>query len=301
MTPDPAFIVGVGRSGSSIFHRIMCRHPDVAWLSRVLERKPARPAWNRLLMRAIDVPLVGPWLADHIEPSECYAYWNRLYPGFSEPARDLVGGDVTNDVCARVQAALGAQRTSRRTQLLVKITGWPRLGFLHRVFPDAKFIHILRDGRPVAASFLKVAWWGGWRGPFTWRYGTLTPEQDAEWRRHDRSFVSLAGIQWKILMDAMEEAKRACPSASVLEIKYEDVCADPIAHFRHATEFIGLSWTARFERAVREATLRCENTKWRHDFTVEQQHSLEAVLAGHLARYGYETNNPTAQRVTMFA
>jgi len=288
----PVFIIGVGRSGSSVFHRMLCQHPSAAWLSRLLEWAPQRGGRNRLLMQAIDLPWIGTWLADHLEPSECYAYWDSLYRGFSEPVRDLVADDVSLDVPPRIINSFRQHLTSRRPQLVVKITGWPRLDFLHRVFPDARFIHILRDGRPVAASFLQVEWWDGWRGPNHWRYGPLTAAQDEEWRRYNMSFVALAGIQWKILMDAMESAKRACPRAALLELRYEDICDDPMSCFRQATEFCDLPWVPRFERAVRAAVLHSENDKWRRDFTAAQQRVLDSVLRDYLVRYGYADLDP---------
>lgn len=288
MNRAPIFIVGAGRSGSSVFHRLMCRHPRVAWLSRTLERWPNAAAINRAVMHALAVPGLGSSLSRIIDPGECYDYWEQIAPGFTWACRDLVATDVQNDVRANVRHELAWQTTKRRPQLVVKVTGWPRVGFLREIFPNAKFIHVLRDGRPVAASFLKVEWWRGWRGPSGWLFGDLTAEQAAEWQRHDRSFVALAGIQWKILMDAMESAKGSVPASCMVEIRYEDLCRDPVEHFRRVAEFAELEWVPEFERAVRGAALRSENEKWRRDFTSDQQAILESVLQGHLVRYGYE-------------
>lgn len=288
MNPSPLFIVGVGRSGSSVFHRLMCRHPRAAWLSRVLEQWPNATGTNRALMHALAVPIVGRSVSSMVDPGECYDFWEQLVPGFTTPCRDLVAADVQNDVRASVRHALSAIPTKRRPQLVAKVTGWPRVGFLREIFPNAKFIHVLRDGRPVAASFLKVDWWRGWRGPSGWLFGDLTLEQAAEWQRHDRSFVALAGIQWKILMDAMDSARQSVPASCMVEIKYEDLCRDPISHFRRVLEFAELEWVPQFERTIRDASLRSENDKWRRDFTPDQQAILESVLHGHLVRYGYE-------------
>lgn len=252
-------------------------------------------------MHALGVPIVGHSLSGMIDPGECYDFWEQLVPGFTSPCRDLVAADVQNDARAAVRQALSAIPTKRRPQLVAKVTGWPRVGFLREIFPNAKFIHVLRDGRPVAASFLKVEWWRGWRGPSGWLFGDLTPEHAAEWQRHDRSFVALAGIQWKILMDAMDSARRSVPATSMVEIKYEDLCRDPISHFRRVVEFAELEWVPKFERTIRGVALRSENEKWRRDFTPDQQAILESVLRSHLVRYGYEprmTGEPVQADVT---
>jgi len=288
MNPSPLFIVGVGRSGSSVFHRLMCRHPRAAWLSRVLEHWPNAAPINRVVMHALALPGVGHSVSRMIDPGECYEYWEQLAPGFARACRDLVAADVQNDVLAQVRRALAQVPTKRRPQLVAKVTGWPRIGFLREIFPNAKFIHVVRDGRAVAASLLKVDWWQGWRGPSGWLFGELTAEHMAEWHRHDRSFVALAGIQWKILMDAMERARQSVPTSCMVEIEYEDLCRDPLSHFRRVAEFAELEWVPEFERAIRSAELRSENEKWRRYFTPSQQSILESVLRSHLVRYGYE-------------
>lgn len=284
---QPIFIVGVGRSGSSIFHQLFAHHPNVVWLSRLSDAYPTRPEVNRRLMRGLDLPMLGPLLYSRFDPGECYPFWDHFYPGFSLPFRDLGEDDVTPPVLSGVTRALEGICTARRGRNLLKITGWPRIGFLKAIFPDALFIHVLRDGRPVASSFLKVDWWWGWRGPTHWRWGELSPEHALEWERHGRSFTALAGIQWKILMDAMEASKPQLSATELLEVRYEDVCANPVAWFRKAVEFSRLEWSPRFEGFLRGQVLRNENQKWRNDLTAKQQAILEEVLAGHLSRYGY--------------
>src|SRR5213078_3203453 len=94
----------------------------------------------------------------------------------------------------------------RRHRLLVKITGWPRVGYLRAIFPDARFIHLIRDGRAVANSLIHTDFWRGWAGPSKWQWGEMGAEHHEEWERHGRSFVALAGIQWKIMMGAIRQA-----------------------------------------------------------------------------------------------
>jgi omega-hydroxy-beta-dihydromenaquinone-9 sulfotransferase len=284
---QPIFIIGVGRSGSSIFHQIFAHHPQVVWLSNFCDVHPDRPEVNRRLMRALDLPVIGPALASYYDPSECYRFWDHYYRGFSVPCRDLVAEDLTPRTQSRLTHVLATMRTRTRQRHLIKITGWPRIGFLRALFPDALFINVIRDGRSVASSFLNVDWWWGWRGPNQWRWGNLTPEQSQEWERHNRSFVALAGLQWCILMDALEASKSQLSADRLFEIRYEDFCGDPIGLFRQAVEFAQLEWRPGFEAHVKRQQLRNENEKWRKELSVQQQATLENVLASRLVRYGY--------------
>ncbi len=283
----PIFVIGLGRSGSSIFHQMFAEHPALAWLSELCDRFPTRPGVNRALMRLLDLPVLGRGLSRRYEPAECYTFWNHHCMGFRQPCRDLLASDVTELNKRQVPAAMAKLLTGRRRRLLYKITGWPRLGFLLELFPDARFIHVYRDGRAVANSLLAVDFWRGWHGPSQWRWGELPPVLQSEWERHGRSFVALAGIQWKLLMDATAEAAARIPAGQYMEVRYEEFVADPIARFREVVKFCGLEWSSRFEKRIASYRLETANSKWRDDLTEEQQKILQSVLAESLVRYGY--------------
>lgn len=285
----PVFIVGVGRSGSTVFHQLLARHPRTAWLSRLSERLPGQVWPHRALMRALDLGPLTSWATRYADPSEAYAWWDARFSGFSRPCRDLVAADLSASVAERLRTGLAQVVSPHRPRLLVKITGWSRIGFLKALYPDARFIHVLRDGRPVASSFLAMPWWQGWQGPAQWQWGDLTAEQRAEWERHDRSFLALAGIQWKILMDAFELARQQLSPTDFLEIRYEALCEAPIETFRSAAAFADLPWLPAFERSLRATPLRSGNERWRREFSSDQQAILEGVLRAHLVRYGYLT------------
>jgi hypothetical protein len=284
----PIFIVGTGRCGSTLFHHVLSHHPHVTWLSRACERQPRKPEANRRAIRTLDLlPLPSRYIRKLIYPVEAYEFWERICPGFKEPCRDLLKEDVTPRVKKSVLKVMAQMLTKRRRRLLVKITGWPRIGFLKGIFPDAKFIHIYRDGRAVVNSLLSVTWWSGWRGPDNWRWGELTPAQREKWERFDQSFVALAAIQWEILMAAHEEAKHKVPVGDLLEIRYEDMCQDPVQALKTATEFCDLVWLPEFESTIHRFTFKNTNHKWQEHLSDAQQNILNACLHESLQKYGY--------------
>ena len=283
----PIVLFGSGRSGSTVMCRSFARHPGVAWPSGISERYPTRPALGRRLMEWLDVPVAGALLQQRFEPAEAYTFWEYYCKGFRRPNRDLLASDLTNKQRKSLAGALEQITTGTRPRLLMKITGWPRVGFLHGIFPDAKFIHIIRDGRAVANSLLNVDFWQGWNGPQNWRFGLLSPTLAAEWDRHDRSFVALAAIQWKILMAAAEAARALVPAAQYLEVKYEELCSDAVGTFRRVTTFCELPWSDRLEAHIRARTWLSENDKWRKDLTADQQRILQDVTHDCLLQYGY--------------
>lgn len=285
----PVIIVGTGRCGSTVFHRLLAKHADVMWLSGFCDRYPSRPLWNQRAVTAMDNPVLRRLLGRRVQPGECYLFWDRYAYGFSEPCRDLVRTDVTTRVKRQVRAAMGMMLTPKRNRLLLKITGWPRLGFLNEIFEDAKFIHLVRDGRAVASSLLHVDFWRGWYGPQGWRAGLLSPEDQATWEASDRSFVALAGLEWRIQLRAMEAARRALPDPTrFLEIKYETFCDQPLETCRQVLDFSELPISQAFERHVAATPIKNASNRWRDGLTVAQQHLLDDILHEDLVRYGYD-------------
>jgi hypothetical protein len=177
--------------------------------------------------------------------------------------------------------------TPKRSRFLAKITGWPRIGYFRELFDDAKFIHLVRDGRAVVRSILNLDWWRGWRGPANWRWGELTEGQDEIWRRYDRSFVALAAINWNILIDAVLQTKEDIPQGAFLEIRYEDLCERPLNTLKEAVDFCGIPWCQEFERRASKYNLRNTNPQWLKEFTQKQQAIVQDILQHNLEHFGY--------------
>ncbi len=286
--PDrPIFIVGLGRCGSTILHHMFSEHPHVAWLSGFGDRMPTSMKMHRRMLGWVDLPLVGGRIKATTEPGECYDTWEHHVRGFRRSFRDLRTDDVSVRSARRARAMTQELLVGRRQRALYKITGWPRLGFLYRMFPNALFIHCLRDGRGNVNSLLNVDFWLGWRGTAQWRFGELPDAYQREWEQHDRSFVALAGIQWKLFLDALEVGKESVPAEQFVQVRYEDLCEDRHAVFSQLCEFTDLPMTDGFKRRLDKFSLRNANTKYQQDLTPEQQEILQSVMGEYLERYGY--------------
>jgi omega-hydroxy-beta-dihydromenaquinone-9 sulfotransferase len=285
----PIFIVGTGRCGSTAFHKLLGAHPQLMWLSGFAEEFPYRLHLNRWAVTAQGNPLVKRLLGSRIKPGEFYGFWYKHAYGFAEPGRDLVASDVTPRVRKQVRRAFEEMLSARRNRMLIKLTGWSRIGFLQEIFPDAKFIHIVRDGRAVSNSYLHInEWqWRGWYGPYSWRYGPLSPADQAAWEQSGKSFVALAGLQWRIHTGAIETARAGVDPARYLELKYERFCEQTVDAMRDVVAFAELEQSPRFERHVERSPIR-DTDRWRKDLSVEQQTLLTTLLRDDLLRYGYD-------------
>ena len=89
-------------------------------------------------------------------------------------------------------------------------------------------------------------------------------------------------------METQERARQNLPPEDTLEIRYEDICQNPVKVFQTATEFSGLEWSPKFEAAIQRFTFKSADYKWREHLTQTQQEMLNDCLGDTLRKYGYE-------------
>ncbi len=290
--PRLVFVLGTGRCGSTLVQEILCRHPEVGFASNLADRLrlPARASrWNGVLYRNLPAAATRKGRIRYA-PSESYRAFDRAVSSLlSVPFRDLVAEDVTPWVERQLRAFfLGRAHAQGVDIFLHKLTGWPRVGFLDRIFPQARFIHVVRDGRAVANSWLQMPWWLGYRGPEKWQWGPLPPDLAAGWAASGYSFVLLAGLLWALLLDAYERAAAGLPADRRLQIRYEDVIAQPREAFRRMLDFCGLSWTPGFERGFRRYSFaRQREDAFVRDLSAAHVELLTAALRSRLVAHGY--------------
>lgn len=286
------FIIGTGRCGSSLIHEIIAGHEDVGFISNIednLAPLNLKGRWNNALFR-LSLGRLTRKGAPRFSPSEAYQLISRqVSPIYTNSTRDLEARDVTPWLEQRFCAFFEQRyRKQRKAVFIHKYTGWSRLEFFTKIFPEARFIHIIRDGRAVANSWLQMPWWEGYRGPENWPWGSLKGPYLAEWLESNQSYTRLAGIGWKLLLNSYEKASQRLPRGRYLELHYEDFLNDPRSALESMLSFIGLGWSAHFERHFSRQAIRSErNQAYEQDLFPDQLAELEASLAETLIRYNY--------------
>ncbi len=288
------FVIGTGRCGSTLVQELLCRHPEVGFLSNLEDRAPFLPAavgrFNNELYRRLTPSLTRKGRLRYA-PSEGYRVLGRaVSPMVTESFRDLVAGDAMPWVADRFRAFFTERaRAQGKPVFLHKFTGWPRTGFVGEVFPEARFINVTRDGRAVVASALRTSWWKGHMGPEAWQWGPLPPAYAADWEASGYSFPVLAAQCWKILMDAYAAARDLVPTDRWLDVRFEDVLADPRARFTEMLAFAGLELSPTFERVLARTPFHRDRADaFRRTLGPPTVALLDASLAAHLRALGYD-------------
>jgi omega-hydroxy-beta-dihydromenaquinone-9 sulfotransferase len=301
-----AFVLGTGRCGSTVLGQLLALHEDVGFVSNMDDKLAPlnlRGRANNRLYRSLPAWLqkrggrrgtgsgskvAGAWFG--MSPSEGYRLLERhVSPMLVAPTRDLTAADAQPWLVDRLRSFFERRAAAQgKPVFLHKLTGWPRAGLLNAVFPDAPLVHVVRDGRAVASSLIQQPWWRGFGGPSTWTYGELSPADNELWEESGRSFAVLAGLEWKILMQAFDRARQAVPEDRWLELRYEDVLAEPRRSAERLLDHVGLEWTPQFEHEFAQlAWSGGRLDAYRRELSQADLARLDEALADELRAHGY--------------
>jgi Sulfotransferase family len=251
---SPCFIVGCGRSGTTILGQCLSQHREVTYLH---------------------------------EPRHI---WSRCYPQtdiWSEHARaragklELTPEDVQEGSSRKLRTTF--RRKTLKTGRPVLIEKLPinsfRMAFLHAIFPRAKFVHIARNGTDVARSIGERADLGKWFG-----------YQDYKWEQLVKHAGKNAGtallpqlcttnyerglLEWRLSLEAVRRFSTRLPGGMICEISYEELIEAPDEVLGRVLSFLGLpdgdaviDFARRNVKAQRARTIR-------HDYTVNEKEIL---------------------------
>jgi hypothetical protein len=201
--PPAPFVVGVGRSGTTLLRLMLDAHPELAI-------GPETQFVGDLLDLAQDGAD-----ADELVTAMAAA---RTWADFGldpEVVRERAGG---GDLAAVLRAFYGLYAEARRKPRWgEKTPGYVRrMEPIGELLPEARFLHLIRDGRDVALS--RRARGMGARKPM----------------------ATTAGL-WRKRIEGARAAARTLPGR-YLELRYEDLVADPEPALRRVCEHVELDF-----------------------------------------------------------
>jgi Sulfotransferase family len=259
-TPAP-FLIGAARSGTDLLAAMLGAHPDLEMLSEtgfvpgLAEMIRSEPM---TVERAIKVMAAAGPIEEH---GVSEAEMRRLLTDLDE----MKAAAVLRAFYEASAASGGKARWGDNTPSYLK-----RMRRIQRALTEARFIHVVRDGRDTLAAKPAAISTGA---------AIATGQR---WSKKVRS-----AQQQEHLMDWF------------LEIRYEDLIADPEAVVRRVCEFIELPFEASMieppERSAIEAELGPVGC-WRERLELEQLGAFEEVAGEMLDELGYRSGAASAVR-----
>jgi len=275
----PFFIVGCRRSGTTLLRLMLDRHPGIAIPP---ESHFIPPLWKHRRRYGSDGRLtdVDRFLSD-LGSQTRFRLWGLPIEAVrseldrtGEPTIDA-GLSASFRAYARRE---GKQRWGDKTPNYVE-----HLSTLDRLFPGAQFIHLVRDGRDVAASMLAMQ---------DWHHTAATP-----------------AFYWR---QALQQVRAARPvlGKRLVEVRYEALIEDTDAELRGLCTFLGVDFDpAMLESDWHEIEKVPEAERhmhgrvglpvtsglrdWRRDLDRASIREFEAIAGRELHAYGYELSGPS--------
>lgn len=286
---NSAFLFGPGRSGTTIFYRILASHPEFGWISNYNELFPSRPGLAALSRLRI----VSSWsrkggrLSRFLPtPKEALSV-ARVQTGGHFPISSVIDRDnIDSSAVTRYRNYLATMlRWQGRDRLVHKHTGFARIYFLSQVDPAARFVRIIRDGRAVVNSLMNVDWWDGSLN--SWWWDDMKEEYLIEYERSGKSKEALAAISWKAMLDHQDAEIEQCPQLPLTTVRYSDFVEDTVGVMKNLCEFLELEFNDAFRRNIGKFSMTDNDAKWKNQLTREQRDYLNESLAEHLVKFEF--------------
>jgi hypothetical protein len=249
---QPIFIGGHHRSGTTLLRVVLNRHPHIACgpEGQLLERtgflefhRDFEEMWLPQLQRFG----LGPTDIDHAFAAFVASFFTRY------------------------ALQRGKRRWAEKTPKNIL-----RIDYLFRLFPDARFIHVIRDPRDAHCSVRTKA------QTTTPRWADITAERTAKsWVRRIEQ-----GLQHR------------SDSTRYLELRYEDLVRDPAGEMQRVLAFVDEPWddcilapgsNPRNEQPrVNTPIVPTSVGRWRQDLPPEDVAAIEAIAGPLMRLLGYD-------------
>jgi hypothetical protein len=288
-TPDrPVFVVGCGRSGTTVLYEVLCEHPELAWFSNWSEQFPGRSS-VALLHRArrLGRPAKGSpvWSRWRPHPVEGYASWDHctgLLPGGLD--RPLAADDVTEAARARAVGIVGGHvRFQGASRFVNKNTrNARRIPYLASVFPDACFVHVVRHPVEVARSLAEVAFWADL--PIWWADGRTPRQLTGE----GVDPLVLAARFWSRELEVVRRDRAGIPTDRFLDVRYEALLDRPQPVLAGLSAAIEIDPSAAVSAAAAARLTRGRGPTARPELSRDALDAIWAEVADEALAWGYE-------------
>jgi LPS sulfotransferase NodH len=291
------FIFGHARSGTTLLMRLVRLHPDVhcSYQAHFFTRQP-------LLKSLVDTPEAEDWLA---RKSNRWNEGRDLSPLVLRAAADFI---MEREAAREGKRVVGDKSPSST------IHG-QAVRDMHSIYPDAKLIYIVRDGRDVLISerfrnlveeskFLKaedqhiIEELRKDQTPFTNGARSIFTE----------SVIQRVASGWvKNLQETDDEGRRLF-GENYCSLRYEDLLAQPFSEMQRLWEFLGVraepslektivaemssnpdeEWQAKRNEDIASFLPKGQAGNWQRLFTARDKSIFKEVAGEMLIQWGYE-------------
>lgn len=293
---DPIFIGGTGRCGTTILNRVLNLHPRIfclrwetqfivapgglinlasgGWAADDLENfiEQLRTRWFHRSVKRNDSHAYAAGLSYDVtgqELEESIRYLRRSVPRARGGMAYTIAARFVDHLFAPAVQRAGAHRWCEKTPRSILY-----VDKLAEMYPNMRFVHIIRDGRDVAASMISHGFW------------PIAGSGEFEHLHKYTGRVSLdaAAHYWVDLLEAGRQSAARAPKACYIEVKFEDLVEKPREVLASICDFVGENFA---EELLEQKFDKHNMGRWKDEFSDEEASRFDEIAATALRREGY--------------
>lgn len=216
----PIFIIGCGRSGTTILGTALSKHRRVMYLNE------PRGLW------AAAYPQTDIWSPDPVSRNAKLVFSRE---------------DVERDKSDKLKRLFRFETIRHRRPVLIEKSPANnlRLEFVRGIFPDARFIHIFRNGLEVARSIEQLTSKGKWFGPGFYKWDRLVDYANGTSATSRLPSLCASAfekglLEWRLSTESAVRFLHGIPSEAFVEVNYEHFVGNPARVISRLLAFIGV-------------------------------------------------------------
>jgi hypothetical protein len=261
----PIFIGGVGRSGTTLMRVLLDAHPRICCGPELKALPQISELFQSFLGGERRMEAYG------ISPADLQGYFRQF----------------VDSLTGNFRRSSGKPRWAEKTPNNVR-----HMATLGTIFPDARFIHMVRDGRDVACSLVTMNW---------------RDIRTGEKLSYTQNIASAAGYWQNIVRHAWHQASLPILRNRVIQVPYEGMVRNVEGVMRPLLQFLGEQWDPAIleahkkdrshephESSSEQATRPVYDTaigRWKRDMSPADKIAFKAEAQPLLEQMGYATDD----------
>jgi hypothetical protein len=256
---EPIFIIGASRSGTTFMHRILSGHPDIGTIKSPNIKRKYRSILDEIFNFSPYIKeCFGKIFNVKIIPIEGKNIWTFRFFDDSDVLTEKDSSFLREYIVKKIM--LNYLEYYNKKRFLAKEPSLSfKIRYISKLFPDAFFVHIYRDGRAVVNSAKKMwergrlysKWWG--TKPDNWKK-----------IREINNLTLICANQWIGTIEYINKNKSILKKR-IIEIKYEEL----VNNFEGATlkvlDFLNLDCSDEYNGYLKKLVPKNMNWKWKEE------------------------------------